>query len=50
MERTRAYKWMAGPFNREVSQILRLQNPHSDPVAFKVRITPFKGPWNAMVE
>ena len=27
-----------GPFNREVSQVLRLQNPHSDPVAFKVRI------------
>ncbi|KIW05295.1 hypothetical protein, variant [Verruconis gallopava] len=27
------------PFNREVSQILRLHNPHSDPVAFKVKTT-----------
>jgi len=27
------------PFNKEVSQVLRLQNPHSDPVAFKVKTT-----------
>lgn len=27
------------PFNREVSQVLRLSNPHSDPVAFKVKTT-----------
>ncbi|KAF2721468.1 VAMP-associated protein [Polychaeton citri CBS 116435] len=27
------------PFNQEVSQVLRLQNPHSDPVAFKVKTT-----------
>ena len=26
----------AGPFQHEVSQTLRLGNPHSDPVAFKV--------------
>jgi hypothetical protein len=31
-----------GPFNREVSQILRLHNPHSDPVGFKVSISSFK--------
>jgi hypothetical protein len=27
---------VAGPFQQEVSQTLRLKNPHSDPVAFKV--------------
>ncbi|TID13630.1 MSP domain-containing protein [Venturia nashicola] len=27
------------PFNREVSQVLRLRNPHSDPVGFKVKTT-----------
>ncbi|KAF2279676.1 MSP domain-containing protein [Westerdykella ornata] len=27
------------PFQQEVSQILRLRNPHSDPVAFKVKTT-----------
>lgn len=25
-----------GPFQHEVNQVLRLKNPHSDPVAFKV--------------
>lgn len=25
-----------GPFTSEVSQTLKLKNPHSDPVAFKV--------------
>ena len=29
----------AGPFNHEVSQVLRLHNPNSDPVAFKVKTT-----------
>lgn len=27
----------AGPFQNEVSKTLSLKNPHSDPVAFKVR-------------
>ncbi|KAF2117842.1 PapD-like protein [Lophiotrema nucula] len=27
------------PFQQEVSQVLRLKNPHSDPVAFKVKTT-----------
>jgi hypothetical protein len=27
------------PFTREVSQMLRLRNPHNDPVAFKVKTT-----------
>ncbi|PSN64052.1 VAMP-associated protein [Corynespora cassiicola Philippines] len=27
------------PFQHEVSQVLRLKNPHSDPVAFKVKTT-----------
>lgn len=27
---------VTGPFQQEVSQTLRLKNPHSDPVAFKV--------------
>jgi hypothetical protein len=33
-----AYKVLtpAGPFQQEVTQTLRLKNPHSDPVAFKV--------------
>lgn len=26
-----------GPFNHEVTQVLRISNPHSGPVAFKVR-------------
>jgi hypothetical protein len=29
-----------GPFQHEVSQTLRLKNPHSDPIAFKVRTSP----------
>lgn len=29
----------AGPFDHEVSQVLRLRNPNSDPVAFKVKTT-----------
>lgn len=28
-----------GPFQREVSQILKLRNPHNYPVAFKVSLT-----------
>ena len=28
-----------GPFQQEVSQVLRIRNPHSDPVAFKVKTT-----------
>jgi hypothetical protein len=28
-----------GPFDHEVSQVLRLRNPNSDPVAFKVKTT-----------
>lgn len=28
-----------GPFSHEVSQVLRLHNPNSDPVAFKVKTT-----------
>jgi len=27
------------PFQHEVSQTLRLKNPHSDPIAFKVKTT-----------
>ncbi|KAK3686341.1 phosphatidylinositol-binding protein scs2 [Vermiconidia calcicola] len=30
---------MSGPFTHEVSQVLRLSNPNSDPVAFKVKTT-----------
>lgn len=29
---------VTGPFQQEVSQTLRLKNPHSDPVAFKVSL------------
>jgi len=28
-----------GPFTQEVSQVLRLHNPTSDPIAFKVKTT-----------
>ena len=30
---------MQGPFTHEVSQVLRLHNANSDPVAFKVKTT-----------
>jgi len=31
--------FLKGPFTSEVSEVLRLRNPHSDPVAFKVKTT-----------
>jgi hypothetical protein len=33
---------LTGPFNREVSQVLRLHNPHNDPVGFKVCLQSFR--------
>lgn len=29
---------ITGPFNREVSEVLHIRNPQSDPIAFKVRL------------